>query len=173
METSSFREILESKLKGKTGAYDSPEISANPFPERISELHPALYFLSVQGPKPNSLKGYPKTSSSPRKTQVPQGEKLFTPREKTAEKIEFQVAKDRLDEISLSKWNRFESMVGQNFGATLTKSQALSAFRTFIKTVHPDLSGGVSTGVTGDFASFVKVKNEMIQVLVQFENSKS
>lgn len=161
MENISFHEILKHKM-GTQQATKPDQINAqNPFQQRVSDVSPELFFLSIDVPKRTSLKGYPKAknTTSPSPTE---SKKTFTPSEKKAEK---GVKKIHLDDIGQAKWARFEKMVGQNFGDSLTKSVALQSFRTFIKTVHPDLKGQGTSPQPVDFANLVKVKNELMAVL--------
>lgn len=161
MENISFQEILRQKMGDTSSAKPYCENPQKPFQQRISDISPELFFISIEPPKKTSLKGYPKakTTSSPSPTE---SKKTFTPSEK---KVEKGVKKIQLDDVAQAKWARFEKMVGQNFGDSLTKPLALQAFRTFIKKVHPDLKGQSSSPQPTDFASLVKVKNELIAVL--------
>lgn len=140
-------------------SYSAP---GNPFQERLSEIHSDLFFLQVEQPESLSFRGYPLPQKPSPKTTTQGNRKPFTPSGKTTKENEKWVKKSRLDEISQSKWALFEKMVGQNFGDSLSKSVALSAFRSFLKRTHPDLSGA---GASYDFATLVKVKDELVAVL--------
>lgn len=140
----------------------SPKNSSDPFQERVSGIHPDLFFLRVDPPGSLSFRGYPQPQRPSPKTTAQGKQKPFTPSGKATKENEKWVKKSQLDESAQSKWTLFERMVGQNFGDSLSKSMALAAFRSFLKRTHPDLSGA---STTYDFATLVKVKDELVAVL--------
>lgn len=162
MDGVTFEDILREKMgqsrPGNSGAH-SP---GNPFPERISELHPNLFFLQVERPQSLTFRGYPKAPKASFGGAAKAEKKSFTPLEKPVMKPEKWVKKSQLDEVSQAKWGRFERMVSQNFGDSLSKTVVLKSFRSFLKRIHPDLSGGASAY---DFATLVRVKDELIAAL--------
>jgi hypothetical protein len=72
------------------------------------------------------------------------------------------IFKEKLDEDSQAKWNLFEKTIGIGFDGKITISVARSAFRKFLKSVHPDLTKEKSQL---NFALLVKVKDEFIAAL--------
>ena len=76
--------------------------------------------------------------------------------------IERYILKSSLDPDGISKWNLFEKTLSQNFGEKLGPRQARSAFRKFIKTIHPDQTGEKSSH---NFSTLVKIKDELIAAL--------
>lgn len=126
--------------------------TAQPYLEGVSELHADLFFLSVKAPQTAPLKAYPQRAPQRAKSTAETPKKF----------MENRVKKIQLDEVSLGKWHLFEKIVGQNFGDDLSKREVLSAFRSFLKRVHPDL-GAKSQSI--DFAFLVKAKDELLAVI--------
>jgi hypothetical protein len=78
------------------------------------------------------------------------------------EPVENWIFKSSLDEDGKSKWNLFETTIGVRFEEKITAAAARSAFRKYIKKVHPDLTREKSQL---NFSTLVKIKDEFIRAL--------
>jgi len=151
-------------MGAKTASETSTASPGNPLPSSVSDIFHEFLFLRVSPPQTAAFKGYPTPPPRTPKTPAAPSEKSFTPDEKKPEKW---VKKSQLDEISQSKWARFEKMVGQNFGDQLSKRLVLKTFRAHLKSVHPDTARSGAPSRTVNFATLVKIKDELIDALTQ------
>ena len=160
METATFHDILIQKMGNESPSETLHEKTRNAFQQSVSSISDSLFFIHVEGPRVNLRQAYPPPL---KKTKSPSENGSKASPLEAKKNIVFRVKKQDLDPSGQSKWARFEKMVGQNFGDSVSETEVLKSFRVHLKAHHPDLNGGKS----GDFALMVRVKNELIQVLKQ------
>lgn len=171
MEKTSFREILRSKMKKSEGPFLSRKEAGKSLPEGLSEISLEHFFFQIPPLKTVKSEAYPRPQN-PKATPPPKKTSSGTQNHNFFEKtMEERVKKSKLDEISQAKWSRFEKMVGQNFGDSLTKSQVLRSFRSFLKQVHPDLASSSRPQEGQNFATYVKIKDELLEALQSAEKT--
>ena len=155
MKTESFHDILMEKMEKIL----EPEVSPldNPQETRSEEiLLPFFTAPLINPPRLNaSLKAYPLQK---KKVDLVPPTVLVTP----VKRSEPVILKSDLSEEARMKWFLFERMVSQEFPTEITRSQAMGAFRKFLKKNHPDLA---EKKADFNFATFVKIKNEFIAIL--------
>lgn len=161
MKEVSFNEILREKMQEKTPA---TEPLVTPQSKITFEFSEPLFFISPEKIKTKPLKSYPQSS---KKLKIPPPEVapvVVAPPPPPPEKW---ILKVELDADGQSKWNLFEKTIGMVFGDKITKPAARSAFRKFIKGIHPDLNDDKKTY---NFATLVKIRDEFMKVLDKIPN---
>lgn len=150
MKTQSFHEILKAKI-AEQHVEPVAETPKKSFDELIENISPLFHVdISIR----TSLKSYPVSQ----KIKTVPAVKKDVP---TAPPVRSVYKKDLRDE-DLSKWNLFEKTFNKNLGESVTRSQAMTAFRVFVKKHHPDVNH--SADVT-NFAVVVKIKDEFLAVI--------
>lgn len=150
MKNRSFHEILKAKIAEQNVA-PAVETPTERFEELLENILP---HFQVDIPRRPTFKAYPTSQ----KTKVTPPVKKETP---TPPPVRCVFKKDLRDE-DLSKWNLFEKTFNKHLGDAATRSQAMSAFRAFVKKHHPDIN---QSGDVMNFAVVVKIKDEFLAVI--------
>ncbi|MCB9073184.1 MAG: hypothetical protein H6623_06150 [Bdellovibrionaceae bacterium] len=153
MKKSTFHEILLEKMLGT--AVSQPFVSP-PTLTGIEREIPASFRVSIDFIHKSALNAYPKKKLVKLEPTPP-----TTPQIKPTVWIE----KEKLNDEEKQKWNLFEKTIGENFNGRLTRSLAMSRFRTFIKKIHPDTGHNTQAY---NFATLIKIKDEFIYVIDQY-----
>lgn len=150
MKNASFHEILKAKIAEQV-MEPKVETPKERFEELLENITPLFH---VEIPLRPTIKAYPVSQKI--KTAPPAKKETPTP-----PPVRCVFKKDLRDE-DLSKWNLFEKTFSKNLGDSVTRSQAMTAFRVFVKNHHPDVNP--SADIT-NFAVVVKIKDEFLAVI--------
>jgi hypothetical protein len=150
MKNSSFHEILKAKI-AEQEVTRTVETPTERFEELLENISPLFH---VDIPLRPTFKAYPVSQKT--KPVVP--EKKEAP---MAPPVRSVFKKDLRDE-DLSKWNLFEITFSKSLGESVTRPQAMTAFRVFVKKQHPDVNPSADTT---NFAVVVKIKDEFLAVI--------
>lgn len=147
MKKQSFHEILKEKMAPQEAA-PSPELPR--FDELLESISP---FFQIPSLPVKSVKSY--AVAKPVRVATP------TPEVPKAPVVRFVYKNDLTDEEQ-SKWNLFEQTFSKSLGDSVTRSQIMTAFRSFAKKHHPDVTQSADAT---NFAVIVKIKDEFLTVI--------
>lgn len=153
-----FFEILKKKMQSSSNG--SPQSQTT---NVVDNIEIPFIFCAPIFVTPHHLCSY-------EKFKVKKEKPVLSQPPKPTEAIPFIILKSSLNDEEKSKWNLFEKMIGESLGEQVYRTQVTSAFRTFVKKIHPDLS---EDNKKYNFATFVKIKNEFIQILEQKTKASS